>query len=1011
MNSKIYLDNIRKASQHGKLTFFVGAGVSKLSKYPDWKELTNKFSIELGLDIKGEGENYTTEEYLSIPQKYYYSINQDENKYYNFIDEHLNREDIEHNVIHDLMLHLKPSNIVTTNFDDLIEKSVYKQGLFYDVIACDEDISASNGNRIILKVHGDIKKRNIVLKEEDYLDYNEKFKLVETLLKSIFATTTVVFIGYSLSDYNIKLILNWVRKLQGEGFEEPYFVYTDNYKLDTLDKIYHESRGLRIIDYKDVSETESEYLPRYKSIFNEIISIDKNNTIFDGKNSLDYLYELFKPLNKMNKLRVEDIREKLKTNYYVSDEGVIQRKNNEGNHFEAFNKIYVNLYTGDENNEFDNKKFKLIKEVLSKSSIKSYSDEFGTVDYKFELGIINESNVMIDYKVIFENQEKESNNLIETFSKAYYLFKSGNFEKAFELYTDIAEYSFKTKDYFLYYFAQVNRHSVYTALNSYGYNERKNNYDFSEGTKLEMLRVGTEEVFDNLPFVFKSEYSSLRNLYNSNYLISFTNELMRKIEKLRMSIKKNTMEFGFSSMENVEIYLISNLLFLYDNYLIVEDHVGFRLIINEFVKALLEKYAHSKTVRIDDGKIHNRSFLVKPLSFIYFSCMVQHIKERDLRDYISLNNIKHLEFDDMDKCFKIIMNVFEFYIESEGKMNNSYIKGKFEKYILNSITLLSYMEIIPKQYEYVVNQIFKIKNRNFNVGDKMFFIAMQQKNNILIQGKVYLVLEQILIEYLEYEIKKINEGKKRNELNKNSISMIDIVHYISQNKEGYVSKEISRIVNREIDNSPYIDLILLLKTSKVLEKNTKKRLMEYTRKSIKRQFNYDVLEYIVEYALINDIDSYEDDIYEYISTNINEYEEIKLRMKKVIKLKENRDINFEYLDIQLKLKDKESVVGNVLVNIGYWCFMGIVPKKRFKTFLGLNDKFDFFIDLENFDFDKFKIEWLIEFNVIEAHKNISKVERAKLYIKALIEEYLLEDTFDERQKKWFIKLYIEIYSK
>ena len=39
-----YIRNIKIASKNGKLTFFVGAGLSKLSDYPDWKELTHKFS-------------------------------------------------------------------------------------------------------------------------------------------------------------------------------------------------------------------------------------------------------------------------------------------------------------------------------------------------------------------------------------------------------------------------------------------------------------------------------------------------------------------------------------------------------------------------------------------------------------------------------------------------------------------------------------------------------------------------------------------------------------------------------------------------------------------------------------------------------------------------------------------------------------------------------------------------------------------------------------------------------
>lgn len=66
---------IIEASQTESLTFFVGAGISKLSDAPKWSELIDAFSDSLGRTKKS---NYSNEEYLSIPQMYYYSINQDE---------------------------------------------------------------------------------------------------------------------------------------------------------------------------------------------------------------------------------------------------------------------------------------------------------------------------------------------------------------------------------------------------------------------------------------------------------------------------------------------------------------------------------------------------------------------------------------------------------------------------------------------------------------------------------------------------------------------------------------------------------------------------------------------------------------------------------------------------------------------------------------------------------------------------------------------------------------------
>ncbi len=67
-------ERIIDASQKNALTFFVGAGVSAFSGAPTWKNLINSICNELGKKPK---EEYSSDEYLQIPQIYYYSLNRD----------------------------------------------------------------------------------------------------------------------------------------------------------------------------------------------------------------------------------------------------------------------------------------------------------------------------------------------------------------------------------------------------------------------------------------------------------------------------------------------------------------------------------------------------------------------------------------------------------------------------------------------------------------------------------------------------------------------------------------------------------------------------------------------------------------------------------------------------------------------------------------------------------------------------------------------------------------------
>ena len=60
----------------------------------------------------------------------------------------------------------------------------------------------------------------------------------------------MVFIGYGLNDYNIKLILNWAKTLLKDHFNKPIFIYTGDDSLSAEELLYQKSRGLCVIEYE-----------------------------------------------------------------------------------------------------------------------------------------------------------------------------------------------------------------------------------------------------------------------------------------------------------------------------------------------------------------------------------------------------------------------------------------------------------------------------------------------------------------------------------------------------------------------------------------------------------------------------------------------------------------------------------------------------------------------------------------------------------------------------------------
>ena len=261
------LQRILTASQNNALTFFVGAGVSKLSGAPTWSQLIQAISGKLQ---QAPPNTYSFDECLQIPQMFYYSLGENTEEYYTFVKEQLHSSSISPNIIHREMLNLNPVSFITTNYDTLLEDAAIQHCQSFKVVSRDEDVSTIFGDRFILKLHGDFKYNNFVLKEEDYLNYSDNFKLIETLAKSIFSTNTVVFIGYGLNDYNIKLILNWTKTLLKGSFREPIFLYVGDQALTDAEIIYHQSKGLAVIEWNKLIAPTDIYLERYNAFFAEL---------------------------------------------------------------------------------------------------------------------------------------------------------------------------------------------------------------------------------------------------------------------------------------------------------------------------------------------------------------------------------------------------------------------------------------------------------------------------------------------------------------------------------------------------------------------------------------------------------------------------------------------------------------------------------------------------------------------------------------------------------------------
>lgn len=97
------------------------------------------------------------------------------------------------------------SSIITTNYDMFIEK------IFNFNLLIGNDILLSNPYGSVYKIHGCISKQNhIIFTENDYKLFLEKYELIRAQLLSLFIHNPIIFMGYSISDENIKNILKTI---------------------------------------------------------------------------------------------------------------------------------------------------------------------------------------------------------------------------------------------------------------------------------------------------------------------------------------------------------------------------------------------------------------------------------------------------------------------------------------------------------------------------------------------------------------------------------------------------------------------------------------------------------------------------------------------------------------------------------------------------------------------------------------------------------------------------------
>ncbi|MBE7373726.1 SIR2 family protein [Pseudomonas lopnurensis] len=246
------MDLLKDAYRNNRLILFVGSGVSANIGLPPWKELIDEIAVQL--DYDPEVFN-TYGNFLALAE--YYRIRKGNiGPLRSWMDREWHKDiEIRDSEIHRLIVHGRFPAIYTTNYDRWLEYAHDAYAVEYVKIANASDLTkAHDGVRQIVKFHGDFDDdASIVLDETSYYQRLQFETPLDIKLRADTLSKAVLFIGYSLSDTNIRLLFHKLSKIwnEHEALGVRPISYVFSHKPNPVQEEILSQWGIRMIASED----------------------------------------------------------------------------------------------------------------------------------------------------------------------------------------------------------------------------------------------------------------------------------------------------------------------------------------------------------------------------------------------------------------------------------------------------------------------------------------------------------------------------------------------------------------------------------------------------------------------------------------------------------------------------------------------------------------------------------------------------------------------------------------
>lgn len=716
MSYESHLQKIQEARDDHKLVFFIGSGMSKDVGLPDWNELIN----ELKKDLNTKEDN--KEDNLKIAQLYFLEFG--EYEYIKKVKSFFLPEKIMAQDTHKLLIKI-PQHIITTNWDTVIEKAIDDEMALYDIVRNDVELTNTSFNRKLIKMHGDIEIGNIVFKEDDYLEYSQKFPLIENYIKSVLSMNTVVFLGYSYSDINLKYITKWIQN--SSKVRPPAYMIV--HEEDKIQEKYFKNHAISVLNLSEKYPTGT-IASKIESFLKDIL-IAKNNfaNIQNELELIDAFYNLFQNFEHFNIVLIDQMTKLLKKKSikfriaYDNSERVVI-------HLQDYYSLIANIFKNFRTLFPKNKrtaiidKIKFIIQILHKSGIIGLAIEnskYYPLKEKIFKNIYKLDNYIFDIAKSCGSNKKD----------AYTAVWNGDFKQAYTIYKELIVTAKKTKNYIDMFLLMYNSNVILPMLKALHNAEYKNEEACDINQKFLELKQSVREQLEPLLFMVRDD----NYLYKYMYDVKIFHESR---QKQAITIQNGGMSFSNTETEARQKH--KNLLyFVNNNYLCVDIYEDFKNLQIEYIKTTLTRQFRDEYKTLE--------------KFELFTC-IKYIETKKLKDIFDIyldessNDFKKFKLGDNEKEY--LENLLNNLTSALENISDRDQIQKFETYWTNALylLLLSLYTDILKIIE-IFSKVLKIRSS----------INIYREINLFLRIQKYIfesdINNQTLFLLLEIAINKI----------------------------------------------------------------------------------------------------------------------------------------------------------------------------------------------------------------------------------------------------------------